>query len=637
MAQLFLNNARCVLAESVSAADDLLQVKNAVNIPSSLDDGDYILLTLFRDTSRYGDNIEVVKVTYISRGENPGELKLSVERGYEFDPQIHTAGERVEARLTAKSCDEIIRQAKELASSGLVYCSVTAEPSVKERSAWQIGISAGSYLSGVSATEAVVTWQDGSTQTVTLTSGSASVQQTAQAYPSADLSVSVVAVDELGNQSRPVTASASVLENQPPVGTITINHASTVGKGGAFDVSLSGATDPDGDTAAITYEIVDSGILAFAKTTGIAAGELVSVAAPDVATEVVATFTVRAVDDMGATTVTYSSSVTIQVAQIIGVKLVTTGGNGGTWAHIDDAGAEIAAPSTSWFNAHPVWGGIVDQIIDGQYMVKVPKFYYKRGAAADGKAAWWISDQPIAGFSVFPAFVLDGAEVDQFWYGKYQASESGGKLQSTPGVLPKVSTSLTDFLTMATARNTGGVTGFRLHHYDMWLAIQWLYLVENATMDSQTRTGQGRVTASSAANVDASDVAQAAYRGMVGLWGNVYQWMDGVRTLNDVIERRAYNGSWISTGEPVPNSGNATYPLTFRPSAPQQFISDTFETGNTNATLPDYTRWRSGGEYYPCVGGVWSYAANAGLWCVDCGYSASSALSGVGARLARIV
>jgi hypothetical protein len=237
-----------------------------------------------------------------------------------------------------------------------------------------------------------------------------------------------------------------------------------------------------------------------------------------------------------------------------------------------------------------------------------------------------------------PAFVLDGVEVDAFQYGKYQASESGDKLQSVPGVLPKVDTDLTTFISLAEARNTGGVAGFRLHHYDMRLAIQWLYLVENATMDSQTETGDGRVNESSTANVDAADVAQATYRGIVGLWGNVHQWMDGVRTISDVIERRTYNGTWTSTGEGVPNSGYGHYPITFRATGDEQFVADAYSGSNdTTATTPDYNRWLNAGEYYPFVGGDQGNAANAGLWLVYCSYAASTSFSSLGARLARII
>lgn len=504
----------------------------------------------------------------------------------------------------------------------------------------------GSFTATITGTSSLVNgniagfeaaWWDGSTEYATASGGSAEFSKPVDQPVGGEVSITVYAVDELGNRSRHKTATAEVVANQPPVGPITINHASVVSKGGSFDLALSGATDPDGDDALIRYEITDPGILSFAKTTDITAGELVAVTAPDVADDTVAAFSVRAYDDLGSYTATQSSSVNVVIASVIGVKLVATGGNGGTWAHIDMDGEEIPTPDTSWFNAHPVWGGIADQVIDGQAMVKVPKFYYKRGTAADGKAAWWISDQQVAGFEIFPAFVLDSVEKDQFWYGKYQASESGGKLQSIAGVLPKVSISLTQSLAMAEARNVGGVEGFRLHHYDMWLAVQWLYLVENATMDSQTKTGQGRVSASSAANVDASDVAQATYRGMVGLWGNVYQWMDGVRTLNGVMERRSYTGSWISTGQAVPNSGAVHYPLTFRSTAPDEFVADTFLTSNSGATLPDYVYWRNGGEYYPCVGGVWNQAADAGLWYVGCGHAASFASSHIGARLARIV
>ena len=171
----------------------------------------------------------------------------------------------------------------------------------------------------------------------------------------------------------------------------------------------------------------------------------------------------------------------------------------------------------------------------------------------------------------------------------------------------------------------------------MWLAIQWLYLVENATMDSQTKTGQGRVSESSAANVDAADVAQATYRGIVGLWGNVYQWMDGLRTVSGNIERQAYDGTWTDTNENTPPTGSV-YPITFRSASGDQFIANTFSTFNdSTATAPDQRYWTTSGTVYPFVGGYWSSGANAGLWFVYCGIAASSSSSYIGGRLARVV
>src|SRR5690606_33015744 len=119
-------------------------------------------------------------------------------------------------------------------------------------------------------------------------------------------------------------------------------------------------------------------------------------------------------------------------------------GNGGTWAHIDANGNVIANPGTAYFNSHPVWGGMQDVMVDGQYMVNVPKFYIKRGTVSiipytDPLPAWWISDQPIAGFELYTAFYSQGSPLDQIYFGKYQASIEDGKLASKPGVLPAVS------------------------------------------------------------------------------------------------------------------------------------------------------------------------------------------------------
>ena len=335
-------------------------------------------------------------------------------------------------------------------------------------------------------------------------------------------------------------------------------------------------------------------------------------------------------------------------ANVIGVCCTATGGDGGTWVHVDQSGATIANPGTTYFNAHPVWGGMQDVSIDGQTMVKVPKFYIKRAVIASGanagKEGFWISDQPLAGYSIHPAFRNAGADIDQFWIGKYQASMDGSKLASKPGVLPVVSKSLTQFITDANARNVSGVTGFMLHSFYQWSAIQWLYLVENATMNSQAKTGQGRVSASSAANVDAADVAQATYRGIVGLWGNVWQWIDGLKTASNAIWLWDKNGNRVltTTGQKRTAAAGTIYPTTFMAQNgagydfDDVFIGDTGPTSNSNATAPDQQYFNEASEYFPIVGGIWNSGADAGLWGVICSNAASLTSTGIGARLAKV-
>ena len=334
----------------------------------------------------------------------------------------------------------------------------------------------------------------------------------------------------------------------------------------------------------------------------------------------------------------WSSEVKITTKQafayVSGVALITPGGNGGTWAYVDEDGNTVPDPGGAHFNTHPVWGGMQDVIIDGQYMVKIPKFYIRRATIGSGtntgKEAWWISDQPVDGYVVHPAFRVGGSEVDQIYVGKYQASMDGDKLCSKPGVLPVVDRTLPQFIADAHARNVSGVSGFMLWSVYQWAVIQWLYLVENATMNSQSETGQGRVSVSSAANVDASDVAQATYRGIVGLWGNVRQWMDGLKTISGVINLwdREGNQTWVNTGQTPPNINSGTYPVTFMDAngsgydMDDVFIGKTGPTSNSGATAPDYQYWNNSAEYFPFVGGLWSFGAGAGLWNVDCGGAA---------------
>ena len=230
---------------------------------------------------------------------------------------------------------------------------------------------------------------------------------------------------------------------------------------------------------------------------------------------------------------------------IIGLVQAATGGGAGTYVRID----ENFAPKTTdaaFFNNHPTYSGIVTQTIDDQQMVKIPKFWFKAGTVPSGtyagKTYWMISDQPAPGFSVHPAFIgAGGVELDQIWVGKYQASSSGGKLQSVPGVAPRVSLDFPTARAEAYARNTGGVSGFRLWSYYDLAAIQMLASIEMGGLDMQALIGQGRVSAGSAANVDAADVAQATWRGIVGLWGNVWQMVDGLKRNSGTWWRWQYN------------------------------------------------------------------------------------------------
>lgn len=110
MAQRFYNNARGVLAGPVIEIDDTLVLQDHVGLPTSLPAGDWFSLTVLNETSRYGSNLEIMKVTGVTvSGSN---LELVVARGQDGTAAVaHDGGEKAEARITRMSIEALLADA----------------------------------------------------------------------------------------------------------------------------------------------------------------------------------------------------------------------------------------------------------------------------------------------------------------------------------------------------------------------------------------------------------------------------------------------------------------------------------------------------------------------------------------------
>jgi len=224
------------------------------------------------------------------------------------------------------------------------------------------------------------------------------------------------------------------------------------------------------------------------------------------------------------------------------------------------------------------------------------------------------------------------------------ASRDGAdKLQSIPGVMPAHIRTIVQFATSANNRNVGGVTGFQETPRWERSAIQFVYLVENATMDCQTKTGAGRTNASSANFVDAQDVATASYRGIVGLWGNIWTFVEGMTIEAGRIWVWNKNQVLTDTGHTIPNLGASyRYPMTFTTlsgtgwSLGHCFLAATNQTSISGATLPDGHYFTTETGRITRVGGGWNSASSAGLFCCGGSHSASNSDSHVSACLAKV-
>jgi hypothetical protein len=333
-------------------------------------------------------------------------------------------------------------------------------------------------------------------------------------------------------------------------------------------------------------------------------------------------------------------------ATIIGVALVSTGGGAGSWQHVDKDGNNIT-PDAAYFQNHPTYAGIEDVVIDGNDMVKYPKFYYKVGPAPAGsdqagKTCRWMSDQPFDGFDVYPAFFDAGVEIDQFWAGAYEASDDGGTMvKSVAGVPPLASTSFNDFLTKCAARNTGGVDGF--HNIDIYElgAVQYLGLIKLGTPDVQSVIGGDNNTGA----VQNTGVSSDTLLNLRQFWSNVFMFVDGLKLeINGDLKifDNQGNGTYVTIATGL-TGDMAGYPVTLLENegagfdCKALFLAAAVDGTYGNGTLADYQRFYQPGDAVRIArhGGRWNEYANYGLFYMYLYLTAANTGSFYGSRLAK--
>ena len=283
------------------------------------------------------------------------------------------------------------------------------------------------------------------------------------------------------------------------------------------------------------------------------------------------------------------------------------------------------------------WAGITDVVIDGQAMVKIPKFYVRcytpASGAYSGKLCREISDAATDGFHVHPAFMKAGAEIDQFYVGKYIANDAGSsKAGSVAGTKPLCSITATDMTSRCTNRNTGGVTGFHKMSVYEYAAIQLLALTELGTPNVQTAIGYGSQLAT-------AGTSNAVWHGIYDLWGNVYCSIDGIQgsgTTYQVWDNQG-NQTYQTMATVANGSGwivdTHTADSTSLYNSADLFLPKTLDGTESNGSFGDY-QWGATTNFVVYVGGDNSYSVF-GLFAWNLGCDAASTGSYYGFRLAK--
>lgn len=269
-------------------------------------------------------------------------------------------------------------------------------------------------------------------------------------------------------------------------------------------------------------------------------------------------------------------------------------------------------------------------------MVFIPVFYVaqKRSGA---KQYFYVSDKPKTGMTKHPG--------SGKYIGKYHMDAFGNGYSKTEES-PYVN------ITRATARSKAKSVGSKFHLYDFatYCAIIWLYIIEFADWNCQSKIGRGYADGNSpalnsgntdrmtyhtgrAADTDGENAVQ--YRWIENLWGNVFQWVDGFNA-NGTTAYACTDPSKYADDTSTGYTNIGTLPAS-------GYIKDLTVTdngllipktsgGSETTYIPDYM-WSSSGWRVLFVGGYWSDGADAGLLCFVASHTSSVSYSSVSARL----
>lgn len=201
------------------------------------------------------------------------------------------------------------------------------------------------------------------------------------------------------------------------------------------------------------------------------------------------------------------------------------------------ASVGTVAGSSDFDTVYP-WSGIERVTLDtGDVMVKIPKFAYRRFRDNDNYEHIQIASSAGGDFSWHPAFLHNGATTpqDYIYVGAYKTSSNN---TSVSGASPTVSQ------TPVTMRSNavGKGTGWGIIDASTISAIQMLIMVEFATNDVQSAIGDGYTNGNAKINTGSCDTVpgltgrpagtsntvDVVWRGIEGLWGNLWEWLDGI-------------------------------------------------------------------------------------------------------------
>ena len=280
---------------------------------------------------------------------------------------------------------------------------------------------------------------------------------------------------------------------------------------------------------------------------------------------------------------------------------------------------------------------------DGDVMIEFPKTGFQIITNGNILTIKITDDPTKSGFRYYAHSRVAENDRNTLYIGAYKGWFDGSnRLRSLSAKTPSVSQTIGTFRTRAQA-NGAGYDQFTF--FPMTL-IQCLFLIRFKNLNSQTALGQGHTGGTAAVNTGGtnangmfhgttSTTQQVKCFGLEDLWGNVFDWIDGLfsdASRNILTAFRNFN----DTGTGYTNQGQgATVNIGNWLSRPQGTTERGFiareVNGSSTTFFADYASLAAG--CLPIFGGNWNDGADAGVFRLNVYDSASNVHMGLGGRL----
>lgn len=317
------------------------------------------------------------------------------------------------------------------------------------------------------------------------------------------------------------------------------------------------------------------------------------------------------------------------------------------------------------FDTRGPWG-LMDKTVTDSYgnaFVRVPKFYIRKTQDKSKPLSTWQVSLVKQGDDWYLPncfYNFDNKkELDYVDVSRYEGFIESGHLKSKSGVNPTSSVDINDFRTAATALNVDGKKGYHLWDVHTLDALQVLFTIEFATLDSQSimkghtdNTGASLINTGATDNVKGSSgfvtsgAAPMTYRGIENLYGNLAMWTDGLNISNlslyscdDATKyvSDTFTNPYYKVSYPlIPSNDKNITGLGFDKEHPGVTAPTSFNNDSYNTYYHDDGYVNGSGNYVVYTGGGWSWSAgSSGLWFWFGLYSSAYANSAVGSRLLK--